>query len=789
MSVDSNLSLSREFTGQPVSSAPRTRSMLAAFVAIVAVYFFRMDHSAAPLKLFFETLVFACLPLVAFFIVRRRFSLGSLATITNSILVRFQLGAVLIGVIVVAWHVVCRQLGIGSAYEVIALLTIQNIGWYLAVFSKVPGFERTSFVLCGFTAFFVCCVTDQFEVFAIAGAYAFVSLWWLLGQYWNRLETKTIDGKTRSLPVHGGAISVTTIVVGGAVCLAAAIPFSQNRVSLSGFMPFSGGENGYDDLFARSGIGDGNMLAIGNNATTTGAVDSTQVIEGHKKSLYDAVSEQYNGPITKPQGRRKAISMSSIAKHLDAAKQSEQSGKTFRTIRNSDKEIKRDYEDRITEALFFVEGSAPARFATNTFDHFDGWDWSRKTTVSTKHLPPSFDIDKRSGPDVFCVDQRQADYLTDNRWHCVKIMRLKSEVIPAPAFLQRWRIPQVDRPDMFRWNEAGLLCLDGDSVPAQTMVFLQSFVPNYHLLRDVGEQIPQGEDHKFLQVPQDAAQAKMKIKVEEWTANVRPGWEQVEAIVGHMRSDFELNPSWKINKEADSSVDEFLRQGGGPSYMFATTCAMALRSIGFETRLVNGFLVRKSDYDFRANQSMVTSGNLHTWPEVCLDGKFWIPVEPTPGCPIPYNTQTAWQWLSAQVRMAVAWIFSHPVTTVISMLSICLCVAFRARLVTALLLAWWMLVRLFWPQGLLKATRQLIDLRFWFAGDRRPGWVTVPAWYGRVDAHQTERFFDLWNAKNYSDVAQEPAMEELVSSCWSSVSSLTLTRIRSFAINAKKENA
>jgi len=736
MSVDSNLGTKGEFTDQAVSSVPRARSILAAFVAIVAVYFFRADHSAGSLLLFFETCAFTLLPLIAFFFVGRRFGQDSLVKISESVLFRFQVGAVLIGGLVVVWHVGCRHFGIGSAYEIVALLTIQNVGWYLAVFSKVPGFERTSFVLCGFTAFFVCCVTDQFEIFAIAGAYAFVSLWWLLGQYWNRLDTKTVDGKARSLRLHGGAMSVTTIAVGGVVCIAAAIPFSQNRVSLSGFMPFSGGENGYDDLFALSGIGDGNMLAAGNNATTTGAVDSDQVIEGHKKSLYDAVSEQYNGPVIKPQGRRKAISLSSIAKHLHAAKQSEQSGKTFRTIRNSDKEIERDYEDRITEALFFVEGSAPARFVTNAYDHFDGWDWSRKGAATTSHAPPNFSIDKSSGTDVFCADQPQAAYLTDTRWHCVKIMRLKSDVIPAPAFLHRWRIPQVNRDDMFRWNEAGLLCLDSESIPAQTMIFLQSSVPNYHLLRQIDEQPKLLKAPCFLQVPQDATQTKIQTSVAKWTVDAAPGWEQVEAIVGHMRADFELKPLWEVNRETDNSVGEFLQQGGGPSYMFATTCAMALRSAGFETRLVNGFLVRESDYDSRANQSIVTSGNLHTWPEVCLDGKFWIPVEPTPGCPIPYNTQTAWQWLTTQASAAVVWIVSHPVTTAISILSVWLCVVFRASWVTALLFLWWTLVRYFWPQGLLKATRQLIDLRFWFAGDRRPTSATVPAWYGRVERHQ-----------------------------------------------------
>ena len=788
MAIDSTTSLSK-FKDDQVSFIPNTGSVLAAFVAILTVYFFRAHHSLAPLKLLLETLTFSALPLIPFFVIRNRLGQVSLANMPRSVLFRFQSGAILFGAFIVVWHIVCRLSGIGAAFEIIALLTIQNVGWYLAVFSKVPGFEKTSFVLCGFTAFFVCCVTDQVEVFVVTGLYAFASLWWLLGQYWNRLDTKAIDGKTLSLPLHGGAISVTTIAIGGAVCLAAAIPFSQSRASLAGFMPFSGGEDGYDDPFALSGIGDGNMLAAGNNATTTGAVESEQVIEGHKRSLYDSISEQYNGPVQKRRQRGKAVGLSSVANHLDSAKQSEQSGKTFRTIRNSDEKIDREYEDRITKALFFVEGSAPARFVVNTFDHFDGWDWSRNPDASSHNLLPDFNIDPTSGLDVFRVDRRQAAYLTDKRWHCVKIMRFESDVIPAPAFLQRWRIPQCTRADMYRWNDAGLLCLDSVSIPSQTIISLQSFVPNYHLLRETEAEFAAKDDSPFLQIPENSPELELQSQVKNWTTDVALGWEQVEAIVGHMRADFEIKPKWNINQEAENSVNEFLQQGGGPSYMFATTCAIALRSAGFETRLANGFLVRKSDYDSRSNQSIVTSSNLHIWPEVCLDGENWIPVEPTPGYPIPYNTQTVWQWLTAQARTAATWIVSHPITTAISLITGWLLVAFRANLVTSLLFAWWWLVRLFWPQGLLKATRQLIDLRFWFAGDRRPASATVPAWYGRIEPDQTGKFFELWNIKNYSDAAQEIPKEELVSSCQNSVSSLTLKRIKDFAIIAKKENS
>lgn len=794
MAVDAIANQNRGFSNEQASFAPRIGSVLAAFVAMLAVYFFRSDHSSSALKLVLETVLFAITPLIAFIVIRRRLPQERLFPMPKTVRGRFQMSAILVAVLVLTWHSICRHFGFGCAYEIITLLTIQNVGWYLAIFSKVPGFEKASFILCGFSAFFVCCVTDKTQVLVMTVVYAFASLWWLLGQYWNQLDTKAIDGKTRSLPLHGAAISVTTLAMGAAICLAAVIPFSQSQISLRGFMPFSGGKDGYADPFAISGIGDGNMLAAGENATTTGAVESDQIIEGHETSLYDAVSEQYNGPITKRR-RGKSATLNALAKHLDNAKQSEQSGKTFRTMRNTDKTTKRKFEDRISEALFFVEGPAPARFVVNTFDHFDGWDWSQTPEALASHQPPNFRIDHRSGPDVFLNDRPPAAYLTDQRWHCIKIMRLKSNVIPAPAFLKRWRIPQVNRPDMFRWNEAGLLRMDSESIPSQTMIHLQGLVANYHHLRDASNhqssasnQINSEMDSPFLQTPATTSQLITSAMTRNETAKVTSRWEQVEAIVSHVRHDFELNPTWKTNDEAENSVAEFLKQGGGPAYMFATTCAMALRSAGFETRLANGFLVRQSDYDSYSRQSIVTSENLHIWPEVSLDGKFWIPVEPTPGYPTPHNTQSLWQWLTTQANVLVGWLISHPISTLFALTATCWCVVCRARVVTSLMFLWWSLVRLFWPQGLLKTTCQLIDLRFWFAGDRRPKSATVPAWYARVEPHLAGRFFELWNAKNYSDRPRNVSKSDLVHSCRNSVNSLTLQRIRDFANLTKKDD-
>ncbi len=782
----------RVLDDQGRSFLPGAGVTLTAFLAMLTVQLFRADHATWLPILLIETALFAVLPLCAYCILRRRIETNISGWTSKKAVFGFQCGAILIGAIVIVWHASIRPFGFGEANEVVALLVVQSIGWYLAVFSKVPGFERASFVLCGAIVFFVCCMADQFEVFVVTGLFAFAGLWWLLGHYWNRLDAKAIDGNSRTLELHGSALSLATILIGGVICIAASIPFSQNGLSVAGFMPFSGGERGHQDEFALSGIGDGNTLTAGNNATTTGAVDSDQFIEDHKPSLYDVMSEKYNGPVVK-RDRNRTVALDAMAKHLDKAKQSEQAGRTFRTMRNSDQTTNIELEDRVTKALFFLEGSVPARFAINTYQNFDGWDWSLVSNVTETAPQPRITLSKITGVPVFCIARKLADYLTGRRSHCVKIMRLDSDTIPAPAFLSRWHISQVDQLDMFGWSDAGLICFDGDSIPSHTVIKLQSLVPNYHLLRSdrnlpvLAESDTAFENGSlFLQVPDNDAKPITQTLASTWTTGVEPGWKQVEAIVDHMRKDFALSPAWETDEHTDDTVSKFLNHGGGPSYMFATTCAMALRSAGFKTRLTSGFLVQKGDYDSRAGQSIVTSDNLHMWPEVCLDGCFWIPVEPTPGYPIPYSTQTLWQWTTAQAHMLLHWVLNNLFLTILFVSAVFLCIYFRAEVVTTLMFLWWFFVRVFWPDSLLKTTRQLIDLRFWFAGDRRPESETISVWYKRVERNTPARFFDLWNAKNFCNNVQTVSRSDLAVICRGSIDSLTLKNIRGF-LNVRKK--
>jgi len=477
-------------------------------------------------------------------------------------------------------------------------------------------------------------------------------------------------------------------------------------------------------------------------------------------------------------------------------------------MRNAKEESSVDLENRVTNALFFVEGSVPVRFSVGSYQHFDGWDWQTKEGKNEKLAQPMIQLKNSFGQPYFSLARFERDFLTASRTHRVKIMRLDTDKLPAPSFLRSWRIDYVDDKSFFRWNDLGDIAYAGDAIPSQTIIDTESLVPNFHTMRKIddlngrqtssrptrtSEQSQETSDQSatresiYLQVPENSATAKLENRVAQWTQGIEPGWNQVEAIVKHVREDFEVNASWATDPEVEDSVGLFLNLKEGPTYMFATTCAMALRSAGYKTRMANGFVVRKEDYDRLARQSAVVPDSIHLWPEVCLEGQYWIPVEPTPGYPVPYNTATIWQKTVAVMWAAWAWVCGHPISSLITLLAIAMCWIWRSDMVAASMLLWWHAVRLSWPGGLLTVTRQLIDTRFWAAGDSRPKSQTVHAWYRRVEP-ELNGFIDSWNAKNYSDVVSVESRDGMVTSCREAVKQLNLGRIRKFVSSSNQRS-
>ena len=278
-------------------------------------------------------------------------------------------------------------------------------------------------------------------------------------------------------------------------------------------------------------------------------------------------------------------------------------------MRNSDRELDIDYEDRISKALFFVEGTVPARFINDTFQNFDGWDWTKASLDGETPAPAKIELQRSLSKPIYKLARLKSNYLTLNRSHRVKVLRLQTPNLPAPCFLDCWHIAKINQKGFFRWDDAGVVKYDSDAIPSQTVIDFNSYVPNYHIMRSANnfqhrQNVPRDADSVYLQIPDTTTRATVESIASQITDGVEPGWNQIEAIVRHMRDEYQLDETSKPDETVEDSVGLFLDRDGGPSWMFATSCTMLLRAAAIEPAWQADFwFVKKTSTANQGNQS------------------------------------------------------------------------------------------------------------------------------------------------------------------------------------------
>ena len=124
-------------------------------------------------------------------------------------------------------------------------------------------------------------------------------------------------------------------------------------------------------------------------------------------------------------------------------------------------------------------------------------------------------------------------------------------------------------------------------------------------------------------------------KLEEWLASVtedaRTDTEKLKRIEDAL-SGMEYNTSPgelpSTVTDAQSFMDYFiLEKREGYCVHYATAFVLLARTEGFPARYVQGFCIPVVSGD----ETLVYSDMAHAWPEVYIEGKGWIPFEPTPG--------------------------------------------------------------------------------------------------------------------------------------------------------------
>ncbi|MBB5618701.1 transglutaminaseTgpA domain-containing protein [Microcella frigidaquae] len=111
-------------------------------------------------------------------------------------------------------------------------------------------------------------------------------------------------------------------------------------------------------------------------------------------------------------------------------------------------------------------------------------------------------------------------------------------------------------------------------------------------------------------------------------------YDQARALQRFFTSgDFEYSEEAPVEFGYDGTgadiVAEFLRVRAGYCVQFSTAMTLMARSLGLPTRLAVGFTPGTRNPEV-PGEYVVTTDNLHSWPEIHFDGIGWVRFEPTP---------------------------------------------------------------------------------------------------------------------------------------------------------------
>jgi protein-glutamine gamma-glutamyltransferase len=504
-------------------------------------------------------------------------------------------------------------------------------------------------------------------------------------------------------------------------------------LAMGELMPTSGG-TGTTDPFARYGVGDGPEEVAGDNAKAAGMVESDNMIEDNKNSLIDAVNDMY-GPPHKPnpdQERMVAAGKVDVIENHGKLPENRRPSRDFDTGRKGPS-ANRKPESRTARGLIEVEGRTPLHIRVAVYDRYDPktarWIEARKPTVRM------FDAD--GGDWMKIANVRQAAWVAETDSHRLKVADLKQNLVPTPSQLNRFRIQRVDKPDYYEWDYEGVLILHGRSkTPPGVVVATEC--------RTLDPQTLPGDafsrsDHPgsaapvYVDVPQSLRHEFDRL-ASDWAGHLPHGWPQIEAILGRLKSHYALEPTATPPADHPAPALWFLTESHcGPDYLFATSAALLLRSLGYPTRFCIGFYASPEAYDRETDHTPVKNSDLHLWPEVLLRDGHWMVVEPTPGYSV-LTRKIPWrEQILTALRDVAAWGSRNAIGVAVGFIAILFVVVRRSWLLDRIRTIHWQLAPgPSWQTATLRAAR-LLERRGVVAGVARRPDQTLSAWAVRLN--------------------------------------------------------
>lgn len=284
------------------------------------------------------------------------------------------------------------------------------------------------------------------------------------------------------------------------------------------------------------------------------------------------------------------------------------------------------------------------------FDTFDGHDWqSRSGEDQNNRLM-----------DVLETSYAVSRYAKDNRWKYLRTNQLKTkyqyyhtDYLLAPS--KAWGIAgknlgyHVSGDNLLFWGNAGFgtnYSLQFNQLSMSREELTDFLRWNEEVTADEWEKAAQRYTSDRIDLEEldayreeinekYAQKTEISPKVQDWllqhTAEAETAEEKLLRIETALAAmEYNKNPGALPSQVVDekSFLDFFLLESRkGYCTHYATAFVLLARAEGFPARYVQGFCVPIT----KGKETVVYSYMAHAWPEIYIEGKGWIPFEPTPG--------------------------------------------------------------------------------------------------------------------------------------------------------------
>lgn len=725
-------------------------------------------------------------------IVRRRLAAGNETPLIMPLLV-------LVVVTSLLWEPFQRMfLLAGRPFEMMVMHTQKNMMLAAAILGYQIGYQRLSILAGVALTIFCAAIARQNQVLWLTAVYGFAAVSWMVAGYWDSLRGRLLSGQSNQLPLRW-------LIIGPCIpllLLLASASGGQNAITvLRGFLPGSGGD-GDSDPYARSGANDGENLVAGtDNIKSFGPIEDAPFAEDDKPSLYDVFNDAFDEPVRKVKDQDRSIALPpELLANINARMaNSAQSGREFTTLRKSTRPDQKRIKDVKSPALLYVAGRVPLHLRMEIYDVFDGISW---IPDKPPEHPPGMAIVPTHGRPWLRVPcgSRSLGLSSDVETHAIKIINLKSNVIPAPLELRAINIDKVDQSDMYGWSQDSIPKLNRQALPEFITINESSeCLQRAKLLHHTELTFNALGDQRRTQLPLLSQMSDVRNLAQQITRDVPDGYARVDAVINYLRSNYVLDRTAVAPESSNFPVGHFLFEAKrGPDYQFATAAALMLRSLGFSTRVVSGFYASPENFDPKKRHTSVHNADAHFWCEVFIGSSTWITVEPSPGYEVLTPPPGFFARCMIAMKATFRWMFEHWLltfsVTALTMITFLKRHLIHDRVSTAI----WVMSASADPRVRVLRTLQLLDSRLVSAGLARPGGITFSRWMKRLPelsrntAHLNEflRFVELAAYGAEGDVSSF-APSQINDCCIAVVREISLKRCQKAAavMRAKDKSA